>query len=254
MVLHVHAENKAIVKNTEQLNRAYIHNLYQQIEFDTFDRLDPKVFEKAYQGFVNLKIAQKLNPEKEIISICDYSLSANTKRLWVIDLLKKKVLYNSFVAHGQGTGEEFASEFSNKENSHQSSIGFYVTGCTYTGVHGLSLYLHGMDEGFNSAAFQRSIVLHGAAYVCESFIKQNHRLGRSWGCPAVSATVAPQLISLLKEGTCLFAYFPSVRYFSSSYWLQKMPSFFGDKTEENQFKLLVPLQPDGDEGFQLVNK
>ena len=254
MTMPVQAENKAIVKSSEQLKRAYIHHLYQQIEFDTFDRLNPKVFEKAYQGFANLRAAQKLNPEKPIITNCDYSLSANSRRLWVIDLVKKKVLYNSFVAHGQGTGEEFATEFSNKENSHQSSIGFYVTGCTYIGVHGLSLYLHGMDEGFNSAAFQRSIVLHGAAYVCASFINQNHRLGRSWGCPAVSETLAPQLISLLKEGTCLFAYFPSVTYFSSSFWLHTMPDFFGDIIDGSQFKLLVPLQPDGDEGVQLVNR
>lgn len=254
VVLHVHAENNGIVKSSGQSNTMYINNLYQQIDFGSFEKLNPAVFEKAYQGFANLKLAHKLNPEKEIISICDYSLSANTKRMWVIDLHEKKVLYNSFVAHGQGTGEEFATEFSNKENSHQSSIGFYITGNTYIGEHGLSLYLHGMDEGFNSAAYERSIVLHGAAYVCESFINQHKRLGRSWGCPAVSTSLAPQLIPLLKEGTCLFVYYPSTQYLSSSFWLNKKPNIRDAEHNGNHFELKVPQQPEEEETNPLVNR
>ena len=245
MVLNVHAEKSTTINTTVQSSVQYINSLYSKIDFTRFEKLNPEVFEKAYRGFINLKAANKLNTEKEIITICDYSLSANSKRLWVIDLRDKKVLFNSFVAHGQGTGEEFATAFSNKENSHQSSMGFFVTGNTYMGEHGLSLYLHGMDDGFNSAAYQRSIVLHGAAYVCESFINAHKRLGRSWGCPAVSSTLAPQLIPLLKEGTCLFAYYPSAQYLSTSYWLNKKPNLWDSENNGNKFELKIPQQPEG---------
>lgn len=254
LVLQVRAGNNLSVKSTDQSNNQTISSIYNKIDFSLFEKLKPEVFEKAYLGYLNLKAAHKLNVGKEVISICDYSLSANTKRLWVIDLKNLKVLYNTLVAHGQGTGEEFATEFSNKENSHQSSIGFFVTGNTYLGEHGLSLYLYGLDEGFNCAAFKRSIVLHGAAYVCESFIKAHQRLGRSWGCPAVSQSLAPELISLLKEGTCLFAYYPSSQYLSTSNWLNKKPNLWDSENNGNKFELKIPQQPDGDESKQLVNR
>ncbi len=65
----------------------------------------------------------------------------------------KKILFNSLVAHGKNTGEEFPRKFSNTESSLQSSLGFYVTESTYNGSNGFSLKLHGMDKGFNDRAF-----------------------------------------------------------------------------------------------------
>ncbi|HTN17289.1 MAG TPA: murein L,D-transpeptidase catalytic domain family protein, partial [Chitinophagaceae bacterium] len=207
-------------------------------------KLNPVVFETAYRGYANLKAAGKLAADKQLISIADYSLSANTKRLWIIDLKTNKVLLNTYVAHGQGTGEEFATAFSDRENSHQSSLGFYVTGETYTGEHGLSLYLHGMDNGYNTNAYRRSVVLHGAAYVSEDFIRAHKRLGRSWGCPAVAEELAGDMINLVKDGTCLFVYYPNERYHATSYWLNKKSNSLQLEMQQNQFELAAPQLSD----------
>jgi hypothetical protein len=140
--------------------------------------------------------------------------------LWVIDVAEKKVLFNSLVAHGKNTGEEFAQKFSNIESSYQSSLGFYVTESSYNGSNGYSLKLIGMDEGYNDAALQRAIVMHGADYVSEDFIKSQKRLGRSWGCPAVPRELAQPIINTIKNNNCLFIYYPDQQYLSSSKWLK----------------------------------
>lgn len=209
--------------------------IYAGIDFGGAAPLSASVFTLAYEGYNRLLNAGKV-VRPGILTVIDYSLSANAPRMWVLDLVARKVLYHTLVAHGQGTGEEYARDFSNRENSHQSSLGFFVTGATYQGQHGLSLYLHGMDAGFNDAAFSRAVVLHGAAYVSEAFIRANKRLGRSWGCPAVSAEIAPELIRLLQGGTCMFSYFPDKNYLIASRWL---PGKEGFATAAQQLQLPV---------------
>lgn len=214
-------------KNFSPKNPA--EEIYRQLQFAD-ERLNFEVFEKAYLGFQNLKKSQKLVSSAKLLSICDFSLSSNRKRLWVIDLDEKKVLFNTLVAHGKGTGEEFATNFSNTEDSHQSSLGFYVTEQTYNGDNGYSMRLFGMDRGYNDAALERCIVMHGANYVSENFIKSEKRLGRSWGCPAVSREMAQPIINKIKNGTCLFIYYPDEKYLASSKWLknaEKMDSILG---------------------------
>jgi len=207
--------------NTETRLETYIYNVYSHIDFGTGAHLSYEAFDKAYRGYINLRNDGKLNADKEIISVCDFSLPSSENRLWIINLAQKKVLFNTYVAHGQGSGEDYASSFSNKFNSHQSSLGFYVTADTYEGEHGTSLHLQGMDEGFNDAAYERGIVVHGAAYVCNKFVCENDRLGRSWGCPAVPSALSLPIINTIKDGTCLFIYYPENRYLNSSYWLNK---------------------------------
>jgi hypothetical protein len=211
-------ENVSVLSN--DVNQ-HIAGVYQSIKFGNCGKLDYDVFEKAYKGYINLRNAGRLNTNKQILTICDLSKSSNTYRLWIIDLGSREVLVNDYVAHGQGSGEEFATAFSNRENSHQTSLGFYVTGETYIGEHGTSLRLHGMDKGFNDAAYDRAIVVHGAAYVSKSFVDGQQRLGRSWGCPAVSNKIAGKVISTIKDGTCLFVYAPQKKYLHTAYWLNK---------------------------------
>lgn len=193
--------------------------LYKQLDFNGKEQLRYAVFKYAYSGYKKLQSKKEVN--NDLLTVCDYSLSSNKNRLWLIDVKNKKVLLNTYVAHGQGTGEEYAKRFSNKEGSHMSSLGFYVTGDTYTGKHGYTLYLHGKDKGYNSAAYERLIVLHGAAYVSDDFIAGTGRLGRSWGCPAVSVDVAQGLIDQIKGGSCLFIFYPDDAYLNSSLWLKK---------------------------------
>jgi hypothetical protein len=210
-------------------------NIYNKINFGKSEPLSREVFYKAYTGYLNLKDAGKLDQDHPIISICDFSLSSNVKRLWVIDLKDSRVLINSLVAHGQGTGEEFAMKFSNTENSHQSSLGFYVTEETYIGDNGYSLKLNGMDAGYNDAAYSRAIVMHGADYVCDSYIRDNKRLGRSWGCPAVPATMAKNIINTIKDKTCLYIYYPNKSYLARSVWLNKSPKISQDELIKEEF-------------------
>ena len=193
--------------------------IYKDLQF-TDEKLNFEVFEKAFLGFQNLKKSGKLQPTANLLSVCDFSLSSNRKRLWVIDLDEKKILFNSLVAHGKGTGEEFAMSFSNTMDSHQSSLGFYITEQTYNGDNGYSMRLFGMDKGYNDAALERCIVMHGANYVSEDFIRAEKRLGRSWGCPAVPRDLAQPIINTIKNGTCLFVYYPDQNYLAGSEWLK----------------------------------
>ena len=214
-------ESEGSAVNNELLIKTYISKVYQQIDFDDNKKPSFDVFSRACQGYLNLKSEGKLSSEKELLTICDMSLSSSEDRMWVIDLAKKKVLYNTFVAHGQGSGDEYAYAFSNNFDSHQTSLGFYVTTDTYDGDHGMSLHLVGMDKGFNDAAFDRGIVVHGAKYVSQKFIRGNDHLGRSWGCPAVPAKLSNKIINTIKDSTCLFIYYPEENYLKSTVWLKK---------------------------------
>jgi len=163
-----------------------------------------EVFQKALTGYLNLKQAGRLTDNQQRLTVIDFDLPSTEKRLWVLDLEEHKVLFHTLVAHGHNSGENEASNFSNTNESNMSSLGFYVTGHEYEGKHGHSLRLQGLDEGFNTNALARSVVMHGADYVSEAFIKQNGRLGRSLGCPALPLDSYSQIIDAVKGGSCLF--------------------------------------------------
>jgi len=146
--------------------------------------------------------------------VVDFNKSSRSKRMWVIDLLNKKLLLNTWVAHGQGSGDDVATHFSDTNESHQSSLGFYVTDDIYFGKHGRSLRLDGMDAGFNSHARERAVVLHAADYVSQGTINTLGRLGRSFGCPAVSPLVIDYVINTLKGKTMIFINGSDSRYTS----------------------------------------
>lgn len=207
-------------ENTKTNTISAAAEIYESIDFGSSNTLRAEVFETAYLGFSNLKKAGKIDADSHLLSIGDFSLSSTQKRLWIIDLNERKVLFNSWVAHGKNTGEEFAKSFSNRESSYQSSLGFYITESTYTGGNGYSLKLLGMDNGFNDNAFQRAIVMHGADYVSEKFIRSQNRIGRSWGCPAVPRELAVPIINTIKGKNCLFIYYPDDQYLAESVWLK----------------------------------
>ena len=178
--------------------------------------LDRTVFDLAIKGLKKLDSKGKLlNPT--IVTIADYSQSSNKKRLYVIDLKNKKLLFNTYVAHGRNTGAEFARYFSNDEGSYKSSLGFYITEHPITGSPtGFSLMINGVEKGFNDHACRRAIIVHGANYVSEDFIRKNGRLGRSQGCPALPPELNKPIIETIKDGTCLFIYNPDNNYIHSS--------------------------------------
>jgi hypothetical protein len=140
------------------------------------------------------------------------SQSSRNKRLYVLDLDQKKVVVNTYVAHGRNSGGEFAHSFSNNPSSHKSSLGFYITQDTYYGSNGFSLKIRGVERGFNDRANSRAIVVHGSEYVGPDFLQMNNFCGRSYGCPAVPADESETIIDLIKEGSCLFIYYPTQKY------------------------------------------
>jgi len=199
-----------VASNTKVTFESKFISLYNNLDAKNFKLPQLESFTKALEGFYQLK--QKGLIQNDILTLVDFSLSANSKRMWVIDMNTNTVLYHSLVAHGRNSGEEFATAFSNKSESYQSSLGFYLTGETYQGKHGLSLRLDGLERGINDKARDRAVVIHGADYVSEQFIKQNKRLGRSQGCPALPVELNQEIIKTIKEKSCLFIYHPSRSY------------------------------------------
>ena len=173
-----------------------------------------ETFSKAWKGFTRLTEEGLIkNP---LLSIVDMSQPSFKKRLYIIDMVANKLVINTLVAHGRNSGETMASNFSNKPESLQSSLGFYLTGETYEGNNGYSMRLKGLEKGFNDQAESRAIVMHGAPYVNESFAHKMGRIGRSWGCPAVSLEEHQQIINLIKNGSCLFVFAPQKQYLAHS--------------------------------------
>lgn len=180
--------------------------------------LSEKAFELSCKGFDRLECA------KPYLAIADFTQSSGNRRLYVLDMEQKKLVMQTWVAHGRNSGWDCASSFSNREGSFQSSLGFYRTLGTYQGKHGLSLRLEGLEAGINDEAYRRAIVMHGADYVSEEFVRQNGRLGRSQGCPAVPVKDHQALIRLLSGGSALFIYSDSDGYLAESPLLSNLKS------------------------------
>ena len=189
-------------------------SLYDSLRLGSLG-LGRQVFDYAMRGFNNMKQMGKLGNDG-IISIIDFSKPSSNKRLFIIDLKKVKVIFNTYVAHGINSGKEFAKEFSNVAESNKSSLGFYTTATTYSGKHGYSLHLQGEEEGINDNAYNRDIVVHAAAYVNEQTIKSLGYIGRSWGCPAIPQRLNVPIINKIKNGTCLFIFGENAGYLSDS--------------------------------------
>lgn len=192
-------------------------SLYESLALNNFEAPSENVFAKALKGYLKLKNEGEIKNEK--LTIVDFSLSSTMPRLWVIDMVKQEVILQSLVSHGRNTGDEFATTFSDKLDSHMSSLGFYKTGETYQGINGFSMRLDGLEAGINSNARKRAIVVHGADYASLKLVKAQGRLGRSYGCPAVPVEVNKKLIELIKDESCLFIYHPSKDYISKSHYL-----------------------------------
>lgn len=184
-----------------------IERIYTKLNANNFPHPSQKSFIKALEGYVKLKEEGLI--QKDFLTLIDFSLSSTEKRLWVIDIKNNTIVFQSLVAHGRNSGNEYANIFSNTPESHKSSLGFYATAETYYGKHGYSMRLDGLEQGINNNARKRAIVIHGASYVSTTFIKQNGRLGRSYGCPALPKEESKELIDLIKDKSCLYIYYPS---------------------------------------------
>lgn len=177
--------------------------------------LTEQAFITAWTGYQYLLQEGRLN-NTGVLTICDYSQPSANKRLYILDILARKLLLRTYVAHGRNSGFEYASDFSNKPSSYKSCIGFFITGNVYRGVHGQALRIDGLDKGYNDLANDRSIVIHGADYVGQAYLRANQTIGRSLGCPAVPRKETTRIIQKIRNGSCFFIYHPSVQYLERS--------------------------------------
>lgn len=197
-----------------------VDTVLDQFITDKYDQLLPTeeggkppldLFERGVIGYLDI-LADGIKINNDKLTLIDFRMSSQKKRMWIIDMKRNEVLYYRLVAHGKNTGDDFAKVFSNIRNSNQSSLGFYLTGENYYGKHGLSLRLDGIELGFNDQARSRAIVMHSANYVHKDFIKNYGRLGRSFGCPAIAVNQHREIIQGLAEQSVLFIYYPKEKY------------------------------------------
>jgi hypothetical protein len=177
--------------------------------------LNQKAFEYAWRGYHNLVKKGTLN-KTNVLSICDFTQSSKRKRLYIIDVLHKKLLINTYVSHGMNSGVEYATSFSNQAESFKTSLGFYVTKKAYLGRNGLSLRIAGLEKGYNDLASKRNIVIHGADYIGTDYLKANGEMGRSLGCTAVPKPINNKVIRTIKNGSAWFIYYPAKKYLNDS--------------------------------------
>jgi hypothetical protein len=173
--------------------------------FSDLNGLSPKVLRTALDAVAGAR-SRGISGRRDRLTVIDYSRPSTEPRLWVLDLQQGKVLFHELVAHGAGSGDNYATQFSNTMDSRQTSLGLFLTESTYEGGNGYSLRLRGLDPGVNDLAEERNIVMHGAWYVSAEHAREHGRLGRSWGCPALPLTEARPVIDAVKGGSFLFAY------------------------------------------------
>lgn len=176
--------------------------------------LEPSVLKLGLTAY--LKARKEGMDNKQLLTIVDYSKPSTEKRLWVVDMKRAKVLFNTWVAHGQNSGDTHATSFSNDPESHKTSLGVFTTRETYMGHNGLSLRIKGLEHGVNDNAYSREIVFHGAWYADGSVARERGTLGRSWGCLAVAPSTIKPLVETIKDDTLVVAYYPDRHWLHNS--------------------------------------
>ena len=208
------AKPKKIAENKVLSFEEKTELLYNEIEAGQYTLPNMETFIKAYEGYSALENQGKV--KNNILTIVDFSFSSTKERMWVIDMENKKVVLQTLVSHGMNSGTEYAKSFSNQNESFKSSLGFFITGETYNGKHGISLKLDGQEYGLNDNASERAVVVHGADYVSKKLANRQGYIGRSQGCPAVAPEVAKKLINTIKNKSVLFIYHPTRKYVNKS--------------------------------------
>ncbi|HVE61831.1 MAG TPA: murein L,D-transpeptidase catalytic domain family protein [Chitinophagaceae bacterium] len=202
-----------VTVNADNISSSLSNTLYEGLNLGKLG-LSKEALDYALKGYQKLVDAGTV-VNNRYLTIVDFSQSSRKKRFYLLDVQNNKLVHNTFVSHGKNTGIDMAERFSNKMNSEQSSLGFFVTTATYTGKHGLSLRLSGQEAGFNDNAEARGIVVHGAAYVNSARVNSGY-MGRSQGCPALPEAEYAKVINIIKNGSVMFIYHPSQNYLQKS--------------------------------------
>lgn len=186
-------------------NAASAPNINENRILQNATNLSPVALKYALKGY-DFALKRGAVRDPNILTVVDFSLPSNAKRLWVIDLKDSRVLMNLYTTHGKGSGLNYASRFSNTGRTDASSLGVYELFEPYRGKHGYSERVKGLEAGINSNAYSRAIVVHPAWYATQDFIKKNNRAGRSWGCFGIDPSKSTQFVNLTKNGSVMFVY------------------------------------------------
>lgn len=206
--IHSGPNNEYTLNATNLQTTPAWQSMYETMQLDSL--ISQEAFHQAVTGYYKIK-----DRKKEILTVIDFSKASTEKRMAVIDMNEKKLLFSSVVAHGRNSGGNYATSFSNQNGSYKSSLGFYLTNETYQGSNGYSLRLDGLEKGVNDNARRRAIVVHGAAYA-RPVVTRNGRLGRSFGCPAIPPALTRPIIDTIKNGSVMFIYAPQPTYLAQS--------------------------------------
>lgn len=245
--LQANAENQGFLQHMSSLVKAILIPQKKEIPLSQIQdylhsqagSLRPEVIHKVLSS---IECAREHHVSvNNILTIIDYSLPSNQKRLWVFDLKNNHLLFHTWVSHGLTSGGLQTEFFSNKFDSKASSIGVYKTEKSYYGREGISLRLQGLDKGFNDNAQNRFIVMHGGWYMDELFIQRYGRPGRSWGCPAMPLELAGSIINTIKDHSLMVVYYPDENWLSSSRFLHC-----------NQFSMLQNMNQNTQKPAQLL--
>jgi hypothetical protein len=191
------AKTSVIVNEATEVSE--VKELYEALQLQ--QEVSFRAFFQAMEGYKHIKEVK--NP---VLTLIDFSKPSTEERMYVIDMQQHKLLFKSLVAHGKNSGGNYATSFSNRQRSHQSSLGFYLTEQSYQGRNGLSLILNGLEKGINDNAKARAVVIHGADYCNPKNIASAGRLGRSFGCPALPLEMTKPIIEAIKDGSLLYVY------------------------------------------------
>ena len=182
-----------------------IRTMYRDLSLN--DKVSFSCFNNAIHGLEKIEDLEIFdNSNNNLLVVVDYTKPSTEERLFIIDLRKKQLLISSLVTHGRGTGDLYATNFSNKNNSYSTSSGFYLTGNIYNGKHGESLVLYGLEKDKNDNAKKRTIVMHSAYYANKAFAEKYGRLGRSKGCLALPTDLNSKIINLISDGVVLYVH------------------------------------------------
>jgi hypothetical protein len=186
----------------------------------------PKALQDAFQSYFAFKAVHPDQVKKPFLYFVDYGLPATEPRGYVFDMASLTIVDGPFtVAHGRGSSTTHygaPTRFSNAARSAATSLGLYVTKALYdfTGHSGgrayssIGLRLEGESAGFNTNAFARGVVAHGAPYVTPD------RAGRSEGCPAMEPARAERLLPKLADGAMVFLFAPDSGWMSRDPWIE----------------------------------
>jgi L,D-transpeptidase catalytic domain len=191
---------------------------YLQLSYNlSHTNLSPQAIKMAFAGY-HWAIKKHKVKNQDILTIVDFSLPSVKDRLYVINVKTGDILLSAPVTHGLNSGPNslWATNFSNKPNSLESSLGVYVTeNSPYYGQWGYSLRINGLETSNNNAK-SRDIVVHGYNSASRSYLKSYGFLGTTYGCFGVDPALAHQLIGYIQGGSVLYAYANYKQYLSST--------------------------------------